>query len=150
MQMNWNWVLVVAGAVMVLVEVALGGFAGFDLVLIGSSFVLGGALGLAVGNPVAGLGDGERPVPALHRRGPPLGARAGCKRPGIAHQHGRADRAARAGDAGHLRAPARPGAACATRCGARVPPPARPGALEAGNEVMVEGVDGVTLLVRRS
>ena len=46
MSVDWNWVLIAAGAVLVLVEVVLGGFAGFDLVLIGSSFVIGGALGL--------------------------------------------------------------------------------------------------------
>lgn len=51
----WNWVLVIAGAVLILAEVALGGFAGFDLVLIGSAFVLGGGLGLALGSPVAGF-----------------------------------------------------------------------------------------------
>lgn len=51
----WNWVLVVAGAVLILAEVALGGFAGFDLVLIGSAFVLGGGIGLAFGNPVVGF-----------------------------------------------------------------------------------------------
>ena len=50
----WNWVLIVAGALLVLVEVALGGFAGFDLVLIGSAFVIGGLAGLWVGSP--GLG----------------------------------------------------------------------------------------------
>ena len=47
MVIDWNWVLLIVGALLVLVEVALGGFAGFDLVLIGSSFLLGGALGLA-------------------------------------------------------------------------------------------------------
>lgn len=51
----WNWVLIVAGAVLILVEASLGGFAGFDLVLIGSAFVLGGGLGLAFGSPVAGF-----------------------------------------------------------------------------------------------
>ncbi len=51
----WNWVLVVAGAVLILVEVAFGGFAGFDLVLIGSAFVLGGGIGLVTGNAVAGF-----------------------------------------------------------------------------------------------
>ena len=45
MSIDWNWGLIVAGAVLVLLEVAFGGFAGFDLVLIGSSFVLGGGLG---------------------------------------------------------------------------------------------------------
>ena len=53
--MSWNWVLILVGAMLVLVEVALGGFAGFDLVLIGSAFLLGGALGLAIHNTVAGL-----------------------------------------------------------------------------------------------
>ncbi len=33
MSIDWSWLLVVLGAVMVLIEVALGGFAGFDLVL---------------------------------------------------------------------------------------------------------------------
>ena len=35
MSIDWNWALVVVGALLVLIEVALGGFAGFDLVLIG-------------------------------------------------------------------------------------------------------------------
>lgn len=51
----WNWLLVILGAILILVEVAFGGFAGFDLVLIGSAFVLGGGLGLALGNPVVGF-----------------------------------------------------------------------------------------------
>uniref|UniRef100_A0A832I6C9 NfeD family protein n=1 Tax=Eiseniibacteriota bacterium TaxID=2212470 RepID=A0A832I6C9_UNCEI len=51
----WNWVLVIAGALLILIEVALGGFAGFDLVLIGTAFVLGGGLGLALGDPVVGF-----------------------------------------------------------------------------------------------
>lgn len=55
MQPSWNWVLVVAGALLVLVEVAFGGFAGFDLVLIGSAFVLGGAIGFATHSPVVGF-----------------------------------------------------------------------------------------------
>lgn len=53
--MNWNWVLLLAGAGLILVEVALGGFAGFDLVLVGSAFVLGGALGMALGNTTVGF-----------------------------------------------------------------------------------------------
>jgi membrane protein implicated in regulation of membrane protease activity len=54
MSQGWNWVLLIAGALLVLVEVALGGFAGFDLVLIGSSLVLGGGLGLLFGNTTVG------------------------------------------------------------------------------------------------
>lgn len=53
--MNWNIVLLIAGALLVLVEVAFGGFAGFDLVLIGSAFLLGGGLGLLFGSTPLGL-----------------------------------------------------------------------------------------------
>ena len=53
--MNWNWVLLLAGGLMILIEVLLGGFAGFDLVLIGSTFVVGGIVGLVIGNPAAGV-----------------------------------------------------------------------------------------------
>lgn len=52
--MIWNWLLVIGGAVLILIEVALGGFAGFDLVLIGSAFVIGGGAGMAVGSPIVG------------------------------------------------------------------------------------------------
>ncbi len=46
MSVSWNWLLILAGAAMILIEVAAGGFAAFDLVLIGTAFVLGGAVGL--------------------------------------------------------------------------------------------------------
>lgn len=55
MGFNWNAVLVIVGALLVLVEVALGGFAGFDLVLIGSAFLLGGALGMTFGSVPLGF-----------------------------------------------------------------------------------------------
>ena len=55
MSIDWNWALVVVGALLVLIEVALGGFAGFDLVLIGSSMALGGTLGLMFGSVPVGL-----------------------------------------------------------------------------------------------
>jgi len=51
----WNWALIIAGALMILVEVALGGFAGFDLVLIGSTFLIGGGLGMWAGSATVGL-----------------------------------------------------------------------------------------------
>src|SRR2546427_3102611 len=50
-----NWLLIIAGALCVLTEVAMGGFAGFDLVLVGSAVALGGFIGLITGNPVVGL-----------------------------------------------------------------------------------------------
>jgi membrane protein implicated in regulation of membrane protease activity len=55
MFVDWNWVLLIVGALLVLIEVALGGFAGFDLVLIGSAFALGGALGMLLGRPAVGF-----------------------------------------------------------------------------------------------
>ena len=55
MSSGWSWFLVILGTILVLIEVGLGGFAGFDLVLIGSALVLGGGLGLLTGNAVAGL-----------------------------------------------------------------------------------------------
>lgn len=50
MELDWNWALLIGGALLILVEVALGGFAGFDLVLIGSAFMLGGIVGLWADN----------------------------------------------------------------------------------------------------
>ncbi len=51
----WNWLLVIAGALMILVEVGLGGFAGFDLVLIGSTFLVGGGIGMVVHSSLVGI-----------------------------------------------------------------------------------------------
>jgi len=52
---QWNWVIVVVGALLILAEVSLGGFAGFDLVLIGSAFVIGGGIGLAAHSTTTGF-----------------------------------------------------------------------------------------------
>jgi membrane protein implicated in regulation of membrane protease activity len=51
----WNWLLIITGAVMILAEVALGGFAGFDLVLIGSTFLIGGGIGMWAGSASVGI-----------------------------------------------------------------------------------------------
>ncbi|HKA24670.1 MAG TPA: NfeD family protein [Candidatus Eisenbacteria bacterium] len=50
-----SWILVILGSIAILIEIALGGFAGFDLVLVGSALVLGGALGLFLGNTLIGF-----------------------------------------------------------------------------------------------
>lgn len=50
-----SWILVILGSILILIEIALGGFAGFDLVLVGSALVLGGALGLGLGNTLVGF-----------------------------------------------------------------------------------------------
>ncbi|MBV9886268.1 MAG: NfeD family protein [Acidobacteria bacterium] len=50
-----NWVLVIAGIVCVIVELALGAVTGFDLALVGGSMAIGGAIGLALGSEKVGL-----------------------------------------------------------------------------------------------
>ena len=54
MAYDWNWLLIAVGALLVLVEVSLGGFAGFDLVLVGSTFVVGGVAGLVLHSATVG------------------------------------------------------------------------------------------------
>ena len=146
MSIDWNWLLIVAGALLILFEVALGGFAGFDLVLIGSSFVLGGALGLLFGSTVVGLvvastlclvyiAIGRRWVRArMQRRTVSSNIDALIGQRGLVtlrvaeHQPGQIkvrDEVWRA-----------------------VPAPGVPGPFEAGAVVTVQGVDGVTLQVR--
>jgi membrane protein implicated in regulation of membrane protease activity len=142
----WNWVLIVGGALLVLVEVAFGGFAGFDLVLIGSAFILGGGAGVLLKSPALGfviaavlcllyIGVGRRMVrKRIHTKPMPSNADALIGLRGIVT----------------LRvAPHAPGqvrvrdetwrAALATE--ANEP-------LENGTEVTVTAVDGVTLQVR--
>jgi membrane protein implicated in regulation of membrane protease activity len=146
MDWSWNWVLVVAGALFILVEVAFGGFAGFDLVLIGSAFVLGGAIGLWTHNTAVGLivaavlcvgyiVAGRRWVRArLKQRSVPSNADALMGQPAMVmvrvaeHAPGQVkvrDEVWRA-----------------------VPAPGVSGPFEQGAVVTVEGVDGVTLRVR--
>jgi len=147
MTVNWNWVLVVMGAVMVLVEAALGGFAGFDLVLIGSSFVLGGALGLLMGNAAVGFLTASA-LCVLYIVAGRRWVRARLKRPSIATntdaligQRALVTQALSAHQPGQV---SLRGEVWRAR-----PAPDEPGALEAGVEVMVESIDGVTLTVRR-
>lgn len=147
MESWWSWALIIAGALMVLIELALGGFAGFDLVLIGTSFLLGGAIGLfthsgSVGTAATAafcviyIALGRRYVRArLHRPGLPtntdalLGLRGRVTAPISEHEPGQV----RVRDEVWRARPA----------------PGQAGTFEAGSEVIVEGVDGVTLLVRR-
>ena len=143
---GWNWLLLVTGAVFILVEVTFGGFAGFDLILIGSAFLLGGGVGLLTHSPVTGLlvasglcvgyiAVGRRWVRArLKNRTVPsnadalLGQRAMVTARVAEHSPGEVkvkDEVWRA-----------------------VPAPGASGPFEAGAVVTVEGVDGVTLSVR--
>jgi membrane protein implicated in regulation of membrane protease activity len=49
-----NWVLIVVGALLVLLEVVLGAISGFDLLLVGTAILLGGIIGLVVDSPAIG------------------------------------------------------------------------------------------------
>jgi membrane protein implicated in regulation of membrane protease activity len=143
---GWNWLLVVAGALLILVEVAFGGFAGFDLVLIGSAFLLGGGIGMLTHSPVIGLvvasalcvgyiAVGRRWVRArlrdktvLSNADALLGQRAVVTTRVAEHAPGQVkvrDEVWRA-----------------------VPAPGAGGPFDEGAVVTVEGVDGVTLRVR--
>ena len=143
---GWSWFLVIAGTILVLIEVALGGFAGFDLVLIGSALVIGGALGLFLGSPLVGLVTagvlavayvlvGRRWVRARMRTNTVpsnvdaiLGAEAMVVQRVARHE------------AGQVRVRDELWRAIAA--------PDAPGPYEAGSVVHVESVDGVTLRVR--
>jgi membrane protein implicated in regulation of membrane protease activity len=147
LNLNWNWVLVVVGAVMVLVEAVLGGFAGFDLVLIGSSFVLGGALGLLTGSAPLGFVTASV-LCLLYIAAGRRWVRARLKRPSIATntdaligQRALVTQALSAHQPGMVSLRGEVWRAC--------PAAGEPGPLEPGIEVVVEGVDGVTLTVRR-
>jgi membrane protein implicated in regulation of membrane protease activity len=144
--LDLSWVLLIAGACLILVEVALGGFAGFDMVLVGSAFMIGGGLGLLFHNTnlamiVGGalcltyLGVGRRWVrQRIRPRLTPSNADAVLGQSGIVtariaeHEPGRV----KVRSEEWLAAPA----AGVT------------GPLEAGTIVTVEALDGVTLRVR--
>jgi membrane protein implicated in regulation of membrane protease activity len=55
LSVSWNWALVIIGGILILLEVMAGGFAGFDLVLIGSAFILGGVGGLVFQSATVGI-----------------------------------------------------------------------------------------------
>ena len=148
MNVPWNWVLIVAGALLILIEVLLGGFMGFDLVLIGTSCAIGGAIGLWLGSTTVGflvaavmcllyIAAGRRWMRRrIHVRSLPSNTDAvigqsalvlaplSRHHPGQVRVHGEVWRA--------------------------IPSPGDAEPIEPGSEVLVEGIDGVTLQVRRA
>ena len=144
----WNWMLILGGAALILLEVSLGGFAGFDLVLIGSAFVLGGTVGLWFADLYLGLFVGGVLCAAYILLGRDwVRRRFAMKVEG--HKSG-ADAAM--GQKALVLAPIAPHQAGRVRVrgeewralleeGATTP-------IAQGTEVTVTGVDGVTLLVR--
>lgn len=145
--MDWNWALILMGALLVLVEVALGGFAGFDLVLIGTAFMLGGAIGLGLGNPRLGFGIAAVLCVAYIVVGRRWVRKRLRRDEGV---HSNAD--ALIGRTALVTATATehaPGMVKVRDEVWRARPAAGQGPFEAGTEVTVEAVEGVTLVVRR-
>jgi membrane protein implicated in regulation of membrane protease activity len=148
MNLGWNWVLIVVGAVLVLLEVTLGGFAGFDLVLIGSSFVIGGAIGFLFHSAQAGV-IATAVLCVLYIAAGRRWVRARLRRPvvptnidALIGQRGLVTQAVLEHQPGQVRVRDEVWRARPTK--------GETGELAAGTEVMVEGVEGVTLLVRRA
>jgi membrane protein implicated in regulation of membrane protease activity len=143
---DWNWVLLIGGACLVLLELALGGFAGFDMVLIGSAFMIGGGIGLWLHNTnlaiiaagvlcLAYLGVGRRWVRRrMTAKHIPSNADAVLGQSGIV--------IARIAEHEPGRVKVRGEEWLAS------PVPGLSGPLESGTVVVVEAVDGVTLIVR--
>jgi membrane protein implicated in regulation of membrane protease activity len=53
---NWvNWLLLIAGIICVIVELALGALTGLDLALVGASLAAGGTIGLFAGSANVGM-----------------------------------------------------------------------------------------------
>jgi len=147
MAIDWGWVLIISGALLILIEVALGGFAGFDLVLIGSAIMTGGAvgkwthdtrLGLIVASVLCGVYIliGRRWVKSkLKVRHVPSNVDAVLGRSGLVTE--RID----THHAGQVKVRDEVWRALPA-AGTAVP-------IEPGAEVTVDGLEGVTLLVRR-
>jgi membrane protein implicated in regulation of membrane protease activity len=55
MQHPINWILIVVGAILVLMEVLLGALSGFDLLLLGCGILIGGLAGVLSGTPITGI-----------------------------------------------------------------------------------------------
>jgi membrane protein implicated in regulation of membrane protease activity len=145
--MAWNWALIIVGALLVLVEVAFGGFAGFDLVLIGSTFVVGGGAGLLAGSATTGVITASVLCVAY------IVAGRRWVRDRIRRPHVVTNTDALIGQRGLVTTALSEHAPGQVRVRDEVwrarPASGQAGALEPGVEVTVEGVDGVTLIVRR-
>ncbi len=142
----WNWTLILSGAALILLEVSLGGFAGFDLVLIGSAFAVGGGAGLLFDSAHVGLTAGGALCAAYILGGRRL-VRARIMGPAKASGPDLL-----IGVRGLVLARIAPHAAGRVRVKGeewRALPARENGPpIEEGAEVTVDGVDGVTLLVR--
>jgi len=143
-----NWLLVVGGAVCVLLEVVMGGFAGFDLVLIGSTVAIGGLAGLLAGSPTTGIvvaailslgyiALGRRWVRA-HLRVKSVATNADA----VVGQRALVTQRVAEHHPGHVKVK--------DEVWRAAPAHGAAGPFDPGAVVIVDGVDGVTLLVRQT
>jgi membrane protein implicated in regulation of membrane protease activity len=147
MEKTVNWILVALGGLLIIAEVLLGAASGFDFALMGTALVLGGVLGLVFASTKVGLISGGALAflyLAVLRRGirsrlmgkdRPSNVDALIGRTGVvtARIADHAPGSIKLGDE-LWRASLSPSAAATPR--------------EPGEEVIVESVDGVTLIVR--
>lgn len=145
MRDSWNWILIIGGALLVLLEVILGAATGFDFLLIGSAVLLGGVLGLvtdsaALGAATAGVlalvyvAIGRRHVRArLRRRGVESNAGALIGRTVSVVE------AIRSGQPGRISVDGEEWRAQAST--------SLPAAIEVGQDVRIVRIDGVTAIV---
>jgi len=149
MSVSWNWLLILGGAALILIEVAAGGFAGFDLVLIGSAFIVGGLVGLLFQGLYLGMIVGGT-LCALYILVGRRWVRSHFDVKGKDEVKSNAD--ALLGQTGLVLAaiaPHRPGRVRVRQEEWRaVLAPGISGSLEEGKEITVTGVDGVTLQVK--
>lgn len=143
-----NWILIVAGALLILLEVILGAISGFDFLLIGSALLLGGALGAILQQPLVGIIAagvlsllyvfvGRRHIRGrLHRPGIPSNIDALYGRTVVVVEEPTEHHAGRVRHEGEeWRALLEPG------------PPGPAVSLPAGSKVRITRVDGVTVYV---
>jgi membrane protein implicated in regulation of membrane protease activity len=146
MSFSWNAVLLAVGALLVLIEVVLGGFAGFDLVLIGSAFLLGGGMGLLFGSTSLGLTVASVACVAYIA----IGRRWVRRR--MSHASIPSNTDALVGERARVMARVavhEPGQVkVKDEVWRAIPAPGTAEAFEPGAVVTVEAVDGVTLIVR--
>jgi membrane protein implicated in regulation of membrane protease activity len=147
MAVDPNWILIIVGALLVLLEVVLGGFAGFDLVLIGTCIALGGAAGLFAHDLRVGYAVGAV-LGVLYIVVGRRWVRARMRRPSV-----RTNTDALIGQRGLVTGGIEQHAPGQVKIHGEVwrarsaePETVR---IEAGSEVVIDSVEGVTLIVRR-
>ena len=144
---NWaSWALVIVGGLMILAEVVLGAATGFDFALVGLSLAVGGSLGLLFNSAIVALFSAGA-ISFVYLAFFRSRIRSKLMAPGLPSN---AD--ALLGSRAIVTMPITPDAAGQVKIGPEiwraVLSPTAKEAREPGASVIVESVDGVTLIVR--